>query len=65
MPHRPEDTSIDRHESQRPGEQPDEAVEGGHHHGPRTTADTQPPAPANRSTPGTLPEHGIRRGPGR
>lgn len=62
MPHRPEDTSTDRHESQRPGEQTDEAIEGGHYRGPRLTADTEPPSPAGRRTsPGHVPAHGERR----
>lgn len=60
MPHRPEDTSSDSSVT-RTGEQPDRAIEGGHHHGPRTTADTQPPAPASRSHPREQPEHGARR----
>ncbi|WP_373046668.1 hypothetical protein [Vulgatibacter sp.] len=61
MPHRPEDTSTDRHESQRTGEKADAAIEGGHYRGPRPTGDTQPPAPANRSSPGKIPDHGGRR----
>jgi len=61
MPHRPEDTSIDPHLERRPGEQPDEAVEGSHHRGPRPTGDTQPPAPENRRRPGEAAGHGARR----
>ena len=62
MPHRPEDTSTDPHANTRPGEQPDEAVEGGHYRGPKLTADTPPPPPADRHTsPGHVPAHGERR----
>lgn len=60
MPHRPEDTSFEPPQESRPGETRDLAVEGSRDQ-PRATADTQPPAPINRPSPGQIPHHGSRK----
>lgn len=60
MPHRPEDTSNDKAERERPGETPSQSIEG-FREGPRPESDTQPPAPTARKSPGKYPSHGERR----